>query len=53
MLICTIGKTALHYEYRCVKDSASAMARMEVSGGKVGRVRADEPEPGRQCLWQL
>jgi DNA-directed RNA polymerase subunit K/omega len=33
--------------------SASTMAQMEVSGGKVGRASADEPEPARQCLWQL
>lgn len=33
--------------------SASTMAQMEVSGGKVGRASADEPEPGRQCSWQL
>lgn len=35
------------------EHSASTMAQMEVSGGKVGRAGADEPEPGRQCLWQL
>lgn len=33
--------------------SASTMAQMEVSSGKVGRASADEPEAGRQCLWQL
>lgn len=35
------------------EHSASTMAQMEVAGGKVGRASADEPEPGRQCLWQL
>jgi DNA-directed RNA polymerase subunit K/omega len=35
------------------EHSAATMAQMEVAGGKVGRASADEPEPGRQCLWQL
>ena len=32
--------------------SAPTMAQMEVSGGKVGRASAGEPQT-RQCLWQL
>jgi len=33
--------------------NASTMAQMEVAGGKVGRASTDEPQPARQCLWQL
>lgn len=33
--------------------NASTKAQMEVAGGKVARVNADEPQPGRQCLWQI
>ena len=35
------------------EHSASTMAQMEVSAGKVARACAADPEPGRQCLWQL
>ena len=33
--------------------SASTMAQMEVAVGQVGRASAEEPQPPRQCLWQL
>ena len=33
--------------------NASTKAQMEVAGGKVGRVSLDDPQPGRQCGWQI
>lgn len=33
--------------------NASTKAQMEVAGGMVARVNADDPQPARQCLWQI
>lgn len=33
--------------------NASTKAQMEVAVGKVARVDPGDPQPGRQCLWQI
>jgi len=33
--------------------NASTKAQMEVAVGKVGRVSPDDPQPVRQCDWQI
>jgi hypothetical protein len=44
MLICTVGKTVLHYEYRCLKD---LHAMLEVHGDWMELGSADEQKPAK------
>jgi hypothetical protein len=46
MLVCTVGKTVLHYEYRCLKDLQTMLKAhgdwMELGSGDASVRRHDE-----------
>jgi len=44
MLVCTVGKTVLHYEYRCLKD---LHAMLKAHGDWMELGSADEQKPAR------
>jgi hypothetical protein len=44
MLICTVGKTVLHYEYRCLKD---LHAMLKAHGDWMELGSADEQKPAK------
>ena len=44
MLVCTVGKTVLHYEYRCLKD---LHAMLKAHGDWMALGSADEQKPAK------
>ncbi len=45
ILVCTVGKTVLHYDYRCLAD---LHAMLKANGGWVELGSADEQKPAKE-----
>ncbi|MDB5109109.1 MAG: hypothetical protein JWR67_223 [Mucilaginibacter sp.] len=45
ILVCTVGKTVLHYDYRCLEDLQSML---KTNGGWVELGSADEQKPAKE-----
>lgn len=50
MLVCTVGKTVLHYEYRRLKDLHDMLKAQGLDGARLGR-RAEASQAGTVEAW--